>query len=257
MIRMKLLLLVTLFMGIFGMSSYAAEEKLTLTATASSVYSTSTYYRASNAVDGNNYTYWLGAYNTPPWWISFDAGEIKKIGRINIMWYSSYYVPSNYDIQISNDGINWETLYASLAGLYSASGEDKEINRRARYIRLYIKTTRYYPVVRELNAYKQPKVPRTIRFQGALGDAQGVPLDGIFSLTFKLYDSETAGSLLWQEMQTQTIEGGLLDVELGSVTPLDLPFTKQYWLGVTVDTDPEMQPRFKLTAVPYAIRTEE
>jgi len=29
----------------------------------------------------------------------------------------------------------------------------------------------------------------------------------------------------------------------GSTAPLSLPFDRQYWLGISVDADPEMEPR--------------
>jgi hypothetical protein len=43
-------------------------------------------------------------------------------------------------------------------------------------------------------------------------------------------------------------------VELGSVNVLNLPFDRQYFLGVTVGSGPEMTPRQALSSVPYAIR---
>ncbi len=100
--------------------------------------------------------------------------------------------------------------------------------------------------------------PRLIRFQGKLCDKKGLPLDGIYSVSFKMYDSEGAVMPLWVEEQGRiNIEKGLLDVELGSVKNLDLPFDKQYWLGVEVEADGEMSPRFKLTSVPYSIVSEK
>ena len=100
-------------------------------------------------------------------------------------------------------------------------------------------------------------IPRLIRFQGKLGDDAGESLTGEFTITFRLYDADTGNFPLWEEVQFGVdIENGVLDVELGSVMPIDLPFDKQYWLGVEVESDGEMVPRFKLTTVPYAIRSE-
>ncbi|MBL7069346.1 MAG: hypothetical protein ISS34_05765 [Candidatus Omnitrophica bacterium] len=93
-----------------------------------------------------------------------------------------------------------------------------------------------------------------IRFQGKL---EGADEARQYTLTFRLYDIEAGGIPLWEEGQTKDITNGLLDVELGSVTPLDIPFDKQYWLGVEVEFDGEMLPRFKLTPVPYSIRSGE
>ena len=88
-------------------------------------------------------------------------------------------------------------------------------------------------------------------------DSQENNLEGDETLTFRFYDIETGGTALWEETQTVTIERGLLDAELGSVTPLALPFAEQYWLGVEVGTDGEMEPRFKLTSVPYALASDK
>ena len=99
---------------------------------------------------------------------------------------------------------------------------------------------------------------RKIRFQGRLSDTQGSSQDDIFNVTFRLYDADKDGSPLWEELQQGvSIEEGILDVELGSVTPLDCAFDKQYWLSVEIDSDGEMIPRFKLNAVPYAIKAEQ
>ena len=47
---------------------------------------------------------------------------------------------------------------------------------------------------------------------------------------------------------------GFFDVTLGSVNPLNLPFDKPYWLGVTVGADTELTPRMQLTSSGYSFR---
>ena len=144
--------------------------------------------------------------------------------------------------------------------MYTVHGEVKEINRQTRYIRLYIKGVREssFTAIKEFEAYIETDIPHVIRFQGNLGDSEGLPLDGLCTLTFRLYDEETAGTSLWEEIQENiTIEDGLLDVKLGSVTPIELSFDKQYWLSVQAEGDDEMMPRFELTSVPYSFISEE
>ena len=46
-----------------------------------------------------------------------------------------------------------------------------------------------------------------------------------------------------------------MDVVLGTVEGIDLPFNEQYYLGIKVESDDEMTPRFEMTSVPYAINT--
>lgn len=105
------------------------------------------------------------------------------------------------------------------------------------------------------------KVPHLMRFQGTLGDGDEIPFSGTIpleSLIFRIYDVETGGLPLWEEEREDvSIQDGFIDVELGSVEPLNLAFDKQYWLGIEVEEDGEMTPRFKLTSVPYAFISEE
>ena len=100
-------------------------------------------------------------------------------------------------------------------------------------------------------------IPKLMRFQAKLADAQGAARTGTFKVTFKLYDVVSGGTPLWQEVQNSlAVSDGVLDAELGSVTSLDLPFDKQYWLGVEVASYGEMSPRFKLTTAPYSFSSK-
>ncbi len=94
-----------------------------------------------------------------------------------------------------------------------------------------------------------------IRFQAKLTDPQGsVLLDGAYSFTFRLYETESAGNAIWQETQQITTAQGSIEADLGAVTSLkNLSFNKQYWLGIEVENDGEMLPRVRLGAVPYAL----
>jgi hypothetical protein len=99
------------------------------------------------------------------------------------------------------------------------------------------------------------QVPRTISYQGVLTDASGTVVpDGNYSLTFKLYDVATGGTPLWTEVQSVEVSKGIFSVILGSVAPLNLPFNKPYYLGVTVGTGAELSPRIPLTSSGYSFR---
>ena len=98
------------------------------------------------------------------------------------------------------------------------------------------------------------QIPQTMSYQGVLTGADGNPVaDGSVSLTFKLYANATGGTALWEETQQVTTANGLFNAILGSVNPLNLPFDKPYWLGITVGQGSEMTPRIALTASPYSI----
>lgn len=101
------------------------------------------------------------------------------------------------------------------------------------------------------------EVPRVISYQGVLlgSNEQPVP-EGDYKITFKIYD-ETS-TLLWTEVHNHVfVGGGLFQVILGEVSPLNIPFDKPYLLGIQVGNDPELHPRMLLTSAAYAIRAED
>jgi hypothetical protein len=100
-------------------------------------------------------------------------------------------------------------------------------------------------------------IPHLMNFQGKATDKTGVPLNGAYNLTFRIYDSETGGTLKWSETQTNIqVSNGIFQVQLGSVTPLNLPFDGAYWISLEINTDGEMSPRTRLASVPYAYKAE-
>jgi hypothetical protein len=118
-------------------------------------------------------------------------------------------------------------------------------------------------------------IPTTLNFQARLLNSGGaiVP-DGYYNVEFKLYDAVSGGSNVWTETWYDSngvtagndnriqVRSGYLSVYLGDITSLaSLDWTQQYWLtmnvGGTTHTatptyDGEMNPRLRLTSVPYA-----
>ncbi len=102
------------------------------------------------------------------------------------------------------------------------------------------------------------QVPRLVRYQGQAQDANGVPLEGPYNLTCRLYDAETAGSLIWQETQSSVpLTKGHFSILLGQISPLSVDWSKSLWLSVQVGSEVELSPRQRITSVPMAIRAEE
>lgn len=100
------------------------------------------------------------------------------------------------------------------------------------------------------------QVPRTMNYQGSLNQAaDGNPVNGSVSMTFKLYDALTGGNELWSETHSAvTVDEGIYSVILGTVTPLDiLAFDKRYYLELSIGGE-VLTPRQPLTSVPYAQR---
>jgi hypothetical protein len=97
------------------------------------------------------------------------------------------------------------------------------------------------------------QVPQLIRYQGTLTDSNGSPLTGTYSMTFRFYDAATAGTKVWEEIQTGIpITNGAFSVLLGQVTPLSLTFTSDCWLAVCVSGGAELSPRSRVASVPNA-----
>jgi len=76
-------------------------------------------------------------------------------------------------------------------------------------------------------AAPQTTAPQVMNYQGILKDAAGDPLNGTYTITFRIYDSEIGGTALWEE-------------------------THDRYIGVTVEPYTEMTPRQRIASVPYA-----
>ncbi|MDI6793821.1 MAG: hypothetical protein QME81_13310 [bacterium] len=100
-------------------------------------------------------------------------------------------------------------------------------------------------------------VPNLMSYQGMLTDKNGKALDGTYHLSFRIYDAETSGTPLWQESHDVDVETGSFDVLWGEINPIDIPFDKDYWLGIKVELNAEMTPRQRIVSVGYAFKAKE
>ena len=98
----------------------------------------------------------------------------------------------------------------------------------------------------------------TISYQGRLADSNGNPVttSGV-GMQFRLYNTDTGGSSLWEEPHTAVpVEDGLFHVLLGSTAPIPVSLlanNSTLWLGITVGADSEMRPLEQIASVPYAM----
>lgn len=105
--------------------------------------------------------------------------------------------------------------------------------------------------------------PRLIPFQGRVTDGAGQPLQGVYRVTFAIYDEATGGEALFTESHADvSVIAGQINVLLGSLVSLDDPNGDQNtadavsfdgaqrprFLGIKVgaDTNQEMVPRHQL-----------
>ncbi len=106
------------------------------------------------------------------------------------------------------------------------------------------------------SSFVQAAVPHLINYQGRLTDTAGIPLNGSYAITFRIFNAETAGTMLWEETQgSVVVQKGIFSVLLGSVTNLGLAFDIPYFLEIKVGTE-VMSPRQRITSAGYAIRAE-
>ncbi len=96
-------------------------------------------------------------------------------------------------------------------------------------------------------------VPTTMNYQGILEEG-GEPATGTKSMVFRLFNTASGGSECWSETRSVTLEdGGLFDVMLGEVTPIDgCDFDEQLYLEVEVEGE-VLANRQPLASVPYAM----
>jgi len=96
-----------------------------------------------------------------------------------------------------------------------------------------------------------------IHYQARLVDpSTGQPRpDGIYTLHFALYTTDTGGSPVWNENWTGPVTDGRVSIMLGLADLIDPTLFEcgTQWLGVAVDGEPEMTPRQEIGWVPKAI----
>lgn len=94
-------------------------------------------------------------------------------------------------------------------------------------------------------------VPGAIPIQGRITDASGTPLNGTYSLVFRLYEVESGGVALCTDTNSVLVTDGLFDSYIDNCYN-DL-WGQKVWFSVQVTGDEEMAPRMPIYPVPYAI----
>lgn len=100
-------------------------------------------------------------------------------------------------------------------------------------------------------------VPLQLTQQGRLLDGSGASVTGAHTLTFRLYDAQTNGTLLWSESLSVQFNNGYYATVLGSDeqnNPLDSDTLVNYplYLEVQLDANAPMSPRQSVNSAPYA-----
>ncbi|MBN2466480.1 hypothetical protein JXD38_12745 [candidate division WOR-3 bacterium] len=101
-------------------------------------------------------------------------------------------------------------------------------------------------------------IPHILSYQGRLTDTLGQPVpDGSYTLWFRLYTEPSGGGPFWTESQGVNVRGGIFRAMLGATSPiLFLPDSGGLYLGLQVESDPELSPRHRIVSAAYAYVTE-
>jgi hypothetical protein len=100
-------------------------------------------------------------------------------------------------------------------------------------------------------------VPLQLTQQGRLLDGSGASVTGTHTLTFRIFDDSTNGSLMWSESLTVQFNNGYYATILGSDTQnnaLDsgtLMVSYELYLEVQLDANTPMTPRQAINSAPY------
>ncbi len=100
-------------------------------------------------------------------------------------------------------------------------------------------------------------VPGQFTHQGRLLNDDGSPKTGEASITFRVINAETGGTILWKERQTVLLNNGFYAAVLGAdetENPLNTAVLQEgpVWLELQLDGEGAMFPRSPIHAVPYA-----
>ena len=92
-------------------------------------------YGPENTIDGDLDTYW-GAEGAGQW-IRYDLGEVKPVGRVLIAWFRGDRRRQRLEVAISDDGQQWEVVFAGMSGGTTADLEPVDLRPfHARYVRV-------------------------------------------------------------------------------------------------------------------------
>lgn len=93
---------------------------------------------SANAVDGNMSTRWESTHGADPSWITVDLAAQKILTSVVIFWEAAN--AANYEVQGSNDNMNWTTLAARTGGTFGNRTDTVAVSGNYRYVRVYSTT---------------------------------------------------------------------------------------------------------------------
>ncbi|MBT4270006.1 MAG: hypothetical protein HOD91_01225, partial [Candidatus Marinimicrobia bacterium] len=97
------------------------------------------------------------------------------------------------------------------------------------------------------------QVPHKMSFQAYLTDSNNMPVaPGSYDITFRIYDAMTDGTKIWEETQTVTVDGSMVNAMLGATVPL-VPIGKSGYLEIQLKDD-ILSPRQEIGASMFSLQ---
>ena len=87
----------------------------------------------NKAFDGDIVSRWGSKESSDLEWIYVDLGTVCSIENISLQWELAY--AKSYQIQLSNDAVNWTTIYATTTG-NGGLDEISGLTAKGRYVRM-------------------------------------------------------------------------------------------------------------------------
>ncbi len=146
---------------------------------------------------------------------------------------------------------NRQAAMAVVCLVFAVAAKGQEVSRTS--------ATAQVPASEARQAASETIIPRLVKFNGTLLDAQERPMAGPVGVTFALYSQQSGGAALWMETQNVKPDGnGNYVVLLGANSANGLPTElfvsgEARWLGIQVGQQPEHE-RILLVSVPYALK---
>ncbi|WP_394619598.1 discoidin domain-containing protein [Lentzea sp. JNUCC 0626] len=86
----------------------------------------------SNAVDGNGSSRWATDWADPQW-LRVDLGAVTTFQHVQLVWEGAF--GRAYEIQVSDDGNNWRSVYGTTTG--NGGVDSIDVTATGRYVRLH------------------------------------------------------------------------------------------------------------------------
>lgn len=88
--------------------------------------------------------------------------------------------------------------------------------------------------------------PSYLEYKGRLTDPSGANLTGEYDLVFRIFDSFSSLTALWEETHSVMVQDGQFEATLGRLAPLPSSRLSSCYLGISIDGE-ELSPRHLIT----------